>query len=287
MDDIGILRAVHRQQAFKLVLLSLAISFKYSRADILSRCLQPANIFDRLRPGDHAAVNRRDQRVGSKPVRPMILILALTRSKQSRDIRHLVVVDPHAAHGVMHCREYFHRNFTRVVPHKLLINLNNSAELNIKLLRILVRQIEVYHVLAVNAQLLLDTDVEYFPSSDISWHQVAVRRIFLFEEVPRLAFFVSPDPSPFTTSRFRHEAQLIIPRNGCRVNLNEFPVRVMNTLLIHGTRCSTCINDRVRRFSKNNTRAACRQNNRIGCKGNDLHRAKILPYNTAAYAFVI
>ncbi|MNW59026.1 hypothetical protein D3C74_369230 [compost metagenome] len=187
----------------------------------------------------------------------------------------------------MDCREDFHWDFTRVIAHELLIDLNDSAQFNVQFLRIFMRQVEINHVLAVHAQPHIHADAEDLTCCNITRNQVSVGRILFFEEVPRLAVFVSPDPSTFTTRGFGHETQLVIPWNGCWMNLNELPVSVIYTLLIHGTCRCTCVNDRVSRFTEDDTRTTTRQNNRFCREGLHLHRFQILSYNPATYAFII
>ena len=67
-------------------------------------------------------------------------------------------------------REDFHWELTRVVSHEFLINLNDAAKLNIKLFRIFMRQIEIYHVFTVNAKLLVHTGLFAAGECDYSMH---------------------------------------------------------------------------------------------------------------------
>ncbi|MNR20062.1 hypothetical protein D3C85_1368860 [compost metagenome] len=157
----------------------------------------------------------------------------------------------------MNRRENLHRNFTRVVAHEFLVNFHNPAKLNIELFRVFMRKIQVNHVLAVNTKLLIDTHRENLTCSDITRYKVTVRWVFLFKEVPRLTVFVRPDTSAFTTSRFGHQAQLVVSRNCCRVNLNHLTIRIFNTLLVNRTCCCSSVNYGVRCFPENDPRTAC------------------------------
>ena len=127
-------------------------------------------------------------------------------------------------------REYLHRYFVRIIAHELLVDLDDAAELDVQFLRILVRQIEVHHVLAVNAELLVDADVENFTRRDVARHQVAVSRIFLFKEIPRLAVLVRPDAAALAACRFAHQPQLVLAGDGRRMDLDELAIRVVDAL---------------------------------------------------------
>src|SRR5690606_3836633 len=118
------------------------------------------------------------------------------------------------------------------VAHELLIDLDNAAELDVQLLRILMGQAEIDHVLAVDAELHIDADREDLARGDIPRYEVAVRRIFLLEEVPRLAVLVRPDASALAARRFGHQAQLVVARDRRRMNLDELAVRIVDALLI-------------------------------------------------------
>ncbi|MNI28010.1 hypothetical protein D3C73_817710 [compost metagenome] len=217
----------------------------------------------------------------------MILVFTFPCREQSGDIRHLVIIDPHAAHGVMHSREDFHRNFAGIIAHEFFIDFDNAAQLDVQLLRVLVGEIQVHHVLAVNAQPLVDTYIKNLPGGNIARHQIPVRRIFLLQKVPRLAVLVGPDASAFTARRFRHQPQLVIAGNRGRMDLNEFTVGVMHSLLVYSAGSRSGVDDRVRCFAKNNAGTAARQNHRIRREGLNLHRLEILGTDAAAYAFII
>ncbi|MMZ64519.1 hypothetical protein D1872_268570 [compost metagenome] len=136
MKHVRILRAVHGQQPLVLLLLLFAVAVVNRRIDVFRRLLQAADVFHRLRSGHHPAVNGGHQGVGAEPVRPVVLILAFPRRKQAGNVGHLVIIHPHAAHGIMDRRENFHRNFARIVAHEFFIDFNDAAELHVQLLRI-------------------------------------------------------------------------------------------------------------------------------------------------------
>ena len=62
----------------------------------------------------------------------MIVVFALARRKDSRNVRGLIEVDPQAAHGVMHAGENLHRPVARIVADELLVNFENAFELAIE-----------------------------------------------------------------------------------------------------------------------------------------------------------
>ncbi|MNZ63821.1 hypothetical protein D3C78_819750 [compost metagenome] len=173
----------------------------------------------------------------------MILVFTFPCRKQSRNVRHLVIIHPHAAHRIMNRREDFHWNFTRIITHKLLVNFDNSAELNIKLLRIFVRKIKVHHIFAIDPKLLVHADMENFTCRNVTRNQITVGRIFFLQEIPGFPVFIGPDSPAFSTSRFRHQPQLIVSRNGRRVNLDKFAVSIIYPLLIYRAGCCSCVDN--------------------------------------------
>ncbi|MMZ68025.1 hypothetical protein D1872_306710 [compost metagenome] len=69
----------------------------------------------------------------------MILELTFTSSEQTRNVRHLIVIYPHPAHGVVNRREDAHGQLAWIVTDEFLIDFNNSAELDVQLFGILMR----------------------------------------------------------------------------------------------------------------------------------------------------
>ena len=114
----------------------------------------------------------------------MVVILSLAGRKNAGNIRHLLEVDPQAAHRVMHARENLHRHFTRIVADKLFVNFKNAFELAIQRFLVDVRQVEINHRLSINAQPMLVHHLVNGTRRDIARYQVAVLRIPLFEEIP-------------------------------------------------------------------------------------------------------
>ena len=118
----------------------------------------------------------------------MILIFALACGKYSRNVGRLLEVHPHATHGVVHARKYFHRRVSWIVPDELLVNFQNTFQLAIQNLPVNMRQVEIYHRLAIDAEVVFINDFEYGAGGDIARNQVAVLRVPLLQKIPALAF---------------------------------------------------------------------------------------------------
>src|SRR5882724_8595034 len=113
----------------------------------------------------------------------MVLILALASGEDAGDVGHLVEIDPKSAHGVMHAGEYLHGDFARVVADELLIDLKDAFELAVERGGINVCEVEIDHLLAVNAQALFEDNVMDLTCGNVTRDKVAVLGILLFEEV--------------------------------------------------------------------------------------------------------
>ena len=87
----------------------------------------------------------------------------------------------------MHARKNLHGCVARIVSHKLLVDLENAFQFAIEHLAIDVRQVEIDHRLAIDAQVVLVNHFKDRARSHIPRHQVAVLRIPLLQEVPALA----------------------------------------------------------------------------------------------------
>ena len=214
-------------------------------------------------------------------------VVTFTGCEESRDVCHLIVVDPQSAHRIVDCWEDLHRYFTRVVPYEFLVDFEDPTKFDVEFFRIFVRQVEVDHVLAVDAEFLVNTYIEDLTCRDVTRYEVSVCWIFLFEEVPWLPVFVCPDTSTFPTSRFTHETKFVVPRNRSRVNLDELPVRVDSTLAVNRCRCLSCVDDRVCRLTEDDPWATCSQDHRVRWERFNFHRAQILTDRTAADPFFI
>src|SRR3954462_10976550 len=193
----------------------------------------------------------------------MVLVLALTRGKNSRDVSGLFVIHPEPAHGVMHAGENLHGRVPRIVALNLFVDLENAFQLSVENLAINMRQVEIDHRLSIDPKVMLIDHFEDRARSHIAWHKVAVFRIPLFQEIPALAlrngFGIAlvpgsswnPHASPLAPRRLRHQAQLVFTGNGSGMNLNEFTVSVIAALLIQGRLRRSGTDDRVGRLAKN------------------------------------
>src|SRR5688572_6812006 len=161
----------------------------------------------------------------------------------------------------MHAREYSHRHVTWIVTDEHLVDLEDRTEFSRKCFCGDMRQVEIYLILTGDT-MTFETDLEDLAGRDIPWNKIAVCRIFLFEEVPTFRFwdiaraphvtirFGNPDTSAFTACRFAHQPKLVFARDGCRMDLDELPVRVPRTLLITRRHGAPRARHRVRGFSE-------------------------------------
>ncbi|MNC66372.1 hypothetical protein D3C75_1167620 [compost metagenome] len=117
-------------------------------------------------------------------------------------------------------------------------------------------QVQIDHVLPVDAQLQIHTDMENFAGGNIPGHQIAVGGIFFLQEVPGFAVLIGPDPAALATGGFAHQPQLVVPGNGRGVDLDELPVGEMDTLLVHGRCRGAGVDHGVGGFPEDNARSA-------------------------------
>ncbi len=198
---------------------------------------------------------QRQQRVGAQAVGAVVLVVALADGVEAGDVGLLVarraelepavggplVVGPQAAHRVVDGREDLHRHVARIDALELLVDLQDAAELAVELLARDVRQVEVDALpVRLDAQALVDADVEDLARGDVARHEVAVLRVALFEEVvalglgnlarrPRvLRLARHPDAAPFAAGRFAHQPQLVGAGDGGGVDLDELAVGVLD-----------------------------------------------------------
>src|SRR6185503_13176508 len=144
---------------------------------------------------------------------------------------------------IMHARKDSHGHVTRIVADKHLVDLENRPQLSVQLRGGNVRQIEKDLVVAAHAK-SIDAHLKDLARRDVARHEIAVRGISLFEEIPALVlrnrrwrsdialFPRHPHTSTFTASRFGHQSQLVFAGNRRRMNLYELTIRVPCTLLV-------------------------------------------------------
>ena len=98
-----------------------------------------------------------------------------------------LVVDPQAAHRVVHRGEDLHRHLAGIGPLELLVDLQDAGQLAVQQVAGKMGHVEVdAHPLGLHAQALLDADLEDLARGDVAGHEVAVLGIALFEEVVAL-----------------------------------------------------------------------------------------------------
>src|SRR5215470_19731531 len=98
----------------------------------------------------------------------MVLVLALAGGEETGDAGLLLVVDPEAAHRVVHAGEDLHRHARRVVADELLVDLDDALQLLLELLAPEVGEVEVDLVAAVDAELELAAHVEDLARGDVA-----------------------------------------------------------------------------------------------------------------------
>src|ERR1700756_2943974 len=194
----------------------------------------------------------------------------------------------------MHAGKNLHGRVARIVADKLLVNLENAFQLLVENLAVNVGQVEVDHWLAVDAEVVLVDDLEDGPCGHVAGNQVPVLRIPLFQEIPALIFrntlgiavvallLRNPDASAFPTRRLRHEPQLVLSRNRRGMDLNEFSIRVIASLLIESGLRRPGADYRIRRLPEDRADAARGHNDGVRRECADLHRAQIHRANAAA-----
>src|SRR5689334_17803736 len=87
----------------------------------------------------------------------------------------------------MDAREDAHGHVTGIVADEHLIDLKNRTELSIEGLGGNVRQVEIDLILPADAH-TVETHLEDRTRRDVARHEIAVRRILLFEEIQSLFF---------------------------------------------------------------------------------------------------
>ena len=140
----------------------------------------------RIGSGLESAEDATDKRVRAETVGAVVLVLALAGGKDAGDVGHLVEVDPQAAHGVVHAGEDLHRLLARIDADELLVDLENAVELAVQRGAVDVREVEVDHGLAVEAEAELVDDLVNGARGHVARDQVAVLGIPLLEEVEAL-----------------------------------------------------------------------------------------------------
>lgn len=137
----------------------------------------------------------------------------------------------------MDAGRHAHGHLARVVAYELLVDIQYAFQLRVQNRCGDMGNVQVHHVLSVDAQVLVHAYVEDFARGNIAWHQIAVRGILFFQEIPRLSILVGPDPAAFAARRFAHQAVFIEAGNCSGMDLDELAVGVERSLLV-ATSCS-------------------------------------------------
>src|SRR5687767_865110 len=198
----------------------------------------------------------------------------------------------------MHARKDPHRNVPWIVADKHLVYLEYRTELSRKGLGGNVRQIQVHLVLAGDA-MTFETNLKYLTCRDVAGHEVAVSRVFFFEEVPTLRLgnlarisrisvrFRDPNAPAFSACGFAHQPQFIFARDRGRMDLNKLSVRVSRTLLITGRHRAAGASHRVRRFTEYKSRSTRRNDHSVCGERFQFERLQIHRNQTAADLMIV
>src|SRR5712692_1019088 len=229
----------------------------------------------------------------------MVLVFGLARSEDAGDIRGLFVIDPKAAHGVVHAGENLHGRVARIVADKLLVDFEDAFQLAVESFAVNMRQVEIDHRLAVDAEVVLVHNFENCAGGHVARHEVAVFRIPLFEEIPAVTLrnglgvafvalsFRNPDASTLAARRLRHEAQLVFTWNRGGVDLDKLAVRVIAALLVQSGLRRSGAHYRIGGLAEDGANAAGRDDDGVGREGADFHTAQIHRADPAANALSV
>src|SRR4051812_39042238 len=145
----------------------------------------------------------------------------------------------------MNAWENSHRHITRVVADKHFVNFEYRSESLGKCFCRDMCQVEINLILSADT-FAFQTNLKDLTRCYISRNEIAVCRISVLKKIPALIFrnisrtafvgFVlwNPDTPTLTTSRFAHQAKLVLTWNRGWMHLNEFAIGIASTLLITG-----------------------------------------------------
>src|SRR5258708_2789115 len=181
---------------------------------IAGRSSQALRVLHGVRSSSEASKDARDQRIRSKPVGAVVLIFRLARREDAGNICRLLVIDPEAAHGVVHAGKNLHGCVARIVANKLLVDFEDALQLAVERLAVTMRQVKIDPRLPVDAELVFVDNFENRARPHVAWDELAVLWIPLFQEVPAVALWNglgvalvsrrlrNPDASAFAARRF-------------------------------------------------------------------------------------
>ncbi len=231
----------------------------------------------------------------------MVLVFRFAGGEKARDIRLLVpgtphhgvavvvglVVDPQAAHGVVHPGEDPHGHFPRIVADELLVDLEDPAQLPVQRLLGDVADVQVDHILAIDPHLEHPADVEDLARRDVPRDEILVFRVFLFQEVPWCSVLGNPDAATLRPGRLAHESHFVLARDGGGVHLDELAVGEERSLLVDRRGCRAGTDHRVRALPEDHPQAARGETDGIGGERADLHAAEVLTHDAPAESFLV
>ncbi len=175
---------------------------------------------NRLRQNEISVGEPLHKRAGAQPIRAVIGKIGFADHEEPRDIAHQFIIDPQAAHRVMHCRIDPHRLFICVLSRDALIHIEEIA---ISLFDFVaaepldrIRKIEIDAAAARTYAPTFIADVLGRARGYVARRQIAIARINSFEIVVAFAFryvigmarvsrfFGNPDAA-VVAQRFRHQ----------------------------------------------------------------------------------
>ena len=199
----------------------------------------------------------------------------------------------------MHARENFHRLFARVHAEEFFVDFQNAFELTVERFARNMAYIEVDRLLPRQTQFFLKDDAVNSARRNVARNEIAVFRIPFFEKIKPIGFWNAfcrtlirriawhPNSSALAARRFAHQAQLVFAGNRRRMDLNEFAVRIVHTLLKQRRLCRARAHHGVRRAPKNRADAPRAENHRVCRERFHFHRAQIHRADAAADTRVI
>src|SRR5690242_177447 len=299
-DGQRVLAPVLRDQRPVLFFLPLAFAIVNAGLRRVRAFIEVLRVLYRGRPGDAAAENTGDQRIGAETVRAVVLVFAFPRGEDARNTGGLVFgVHPHAAHGVVHAGENLHRLFARVHAEKLFVDFQNAFEFAVEGLARDVADVEINGGFSIEAELFLVNDAVNGARGDVARNEVPVLRVPLLEKIEALFFRNAlcralvrgisrdPDAAAFAARGLAHQTQLVFAGDRRRMDLDEFPVGVIHTLLKERRLRRTGAHHGIRRLPENRADAAGAEDHRIRRKSFHFHGAQIHGADAAANAGIV
>ena len=147
---------------------------------------QILDVVESIGAGLESAEDATDEGVCAQAVGAVVLVLALAGGEDAGDVGHLIEVDPHAAHGVVHAGEDLHGDVAGIVADEFFVDFKDAFELAVEGFAVDVGEVEIDHGLAVDAEAFFIDDFVDGAGGDVAGDEVAVFWEPLFEEVEAL-----------------------------------------------------------------------------------------------------